>query len=112
MIAAVRLLDPSTCKRFELVVDSTANTPDKADFLHMYAGTRKGMLNLTRGYLLDDIKRFMEGVEDTHRKLVDHLEVIQQEIGWSIDPNSWDSWFHSAELKEKCYDSDSTDSTD
>ncbi|EGO54723.1 hypothetical protein NEUTE1DRAFT_49946 [Neurospora tetrasperma FGSC 2508] len=112
MIATVRLLDPSTCKKFEQVVDSTANTPDKADFLHMYAGTRKGMPNLTRGRLLDDIKGFMEGVEDTHRKLVDHLEVIEQEIGWSIDPNSRVSWFHSAELKEKCYDSDSIDSTD
>ena len=109
MIATVRLLDPNTCKRFEQVVDSTANTPDKADFLHMYAGTRKGMPNLTRGCLLDDIKRFMEEVEDTHRKLVDDLEVIKQEIGRSIYLNSRGSSFHSAELKEKCYDSDSTD---
>lgn len=109
MIATVRLLDPSTCKKFEQVVDSTANTPDKADFLHMYAGTRKGMPNLTRGRLLDDIKGFMEGVEDTHRKLVDHLEVIEQTIGRSINLDSRGSWFHSAELKEKCYDSDSTD---
>ncbi|KAK3343101.1 hypothetical protein B0H65DRAFT_428862 [Neurospora tetraspora] len=108
IIGAVRLLDPDLRKEFKQVVDSTANTPDKVDLLRLYGGVWQGMPNFTREQLLETIDSYMQPFEDIHRKLVDHLNVINNEIGRSIDLTSRDLWWHSTDVKEKqCFDSDS-----
>ncbi|KAJ4401752.1 hypothetical protein N0V85_005450 [Neurospora sp. IMI 360204] len=105
IIGAVRLLDPNIRKQFTQLVDSTANTPDKVDLLRLYGGV---ISNFTREQLLEAIDFYMQSLEDTHRKLVDHLKVINNEIGRSIDLSSRDLWWHSTDVKEKqCFDSDS-----
>ncbi|KAK1773562.1 hypothetical protein QBC45DRAFT_363624 [Copromyces sp. CBS 386.78] len=104
IIGAARLLDPSTREEFKKVINSTANTPDKAELLRLYERIWHGLPNFTREQVLASMDSFMRMIEDEHYRLAEQLDLLNMELGRAFGPAiptdmGWD------DLKEKALDS-------
>lgn len=105
MIGAVRLLNLETQEKFRNVINSAANTPDKADLLRTYQYIWTGLPNFTSENLSKTIDSFTTQCEESYRGLMEQLNLLGIQLGRASGPaNPADIWWD--DIKEKCLDSD------
>ena len=109
ILVAARLLDPSVRKQFKEVVDFTANTPDKAEFMRSLQKLWDAVQSGSNKQLFKLMDLLMGQFEGVHCRLVDHLGLFNCEIAKSFrnaTPKEI-QWF--SDLKEECIGDDDTE---
>ncbi|KAK3401568.1 hypothetical protein B0T20DRAFT_466588 [Sordaria brevicollis] len=88
LVTSIRLLDPAAGAAFNKVVDSTANTPDKAEYLQLYG------FDGTREQAQRSIQVHLKTTGILHGMILEQLDLLNDEIAratTSVECCWWDS---------------------